>query len=218
MKSTQWNPTLAAALVGAAVVLASAGCGLMAPKLESYVAPEAGATWTIARRDTGSYGSASVQLPGSYRLTTWQGRPVHRYDGPEGSTVAKTDDPVGFLAIVIPKGDTPIMSWDPPVPWQYPLEVGKSWSRNFKLNMHAAKQVLNVEGTWTVEAYEDVTVPAGTFKAWRVRTVDNLGNDNLAWYAPSTGIFVKQSLRRSAKHAAGAGTREIELVTYSSGK
>lgn len=207
----QWRLVVALA----ALALLSAGCGLMAPNLERYVAPGAGATWTTARRDTGSYGSGAVQMQGSYKLTTWQGRQVHRYDYPENSIVAKTDDPVAFVAIV--KGDTPIISWDPPTPWEYPLEAGKSWSRKYKLNLHAAKRVLNVETTWTVEAHEDVTVPAGTYKAWRVRTVDNLGNDDLRWYAPATGIFIKQSLRRTAKHSAGPGTREIELVSYNRG-
>ena len=66
-----------------------------------------------------------------------------------------------------------------------------------------------------VEAYEDVTVPAGTFKAFKVRTTDTMGNDNVVWFSPELGIFVKQNNRRTAQHAQGPGTRDIELVSQS---
>jgi hypothetical protein len=68
-----------------------------------------------------------------------------------------------------------------------------------------------------IEAFEDLTTPAGTFKAWRVRSADNFGNENVQWYAPDLGVFVKQSLRRTAKNPSGPGTREIELVSYTRG-
>jgi len=57
------------------------------------------------------------------------------------------------------------------------------------------------------------SVPAGTFKAFRVRSTDTLGNDNVVWFAPQLGIFVKQNLRRTDQSAQGAGTRDIELVS-----
>ena len=56
-------------------------------------------------------------------------------------------------------------------------------------------------------------MPAGTFKAFRVRTIDDAGNDNVQWFSPDLGIFIKQSLKRTAKHAQGPGTREIELIS-----
>lgn len=196
-----------------AVALVEAGCGLMAPKMERYLAPTVGTTYANLRRDSGSYGSATVQLPGKYLgEQMWRGQKVHAFESPEGTFLGTTGDRFAFIALV--KGDTPILTWDPPVGYQLPLEVGKTWTRKFTLTIHAAKQTIPVEDTQTLEAYEDVTVPAGTFKAWRVRTIDNLGNENLQWYAPDLGVFVKQSLRRTAKNAAGPGTREIELVSY----
>jgi hypothetical protein len=209
----QWRLVMALA----ALTLLGAGCGLMAPRTERYVAPPVGTNWTTARRDTGSYGSSAVLLPGSYLgVREWRGRKVHRFDSPELAALLSAEDASGFVAMV--KGDNPVISWEPPVSYQYPLEVGKTWKRKFKFTNHATKQTVDVEDTQTVEAYEDVTMPAGTFKAWRVRTVDNFGNDNVQWYSPDAGIFVKQSLRRTAKHAAGAGTREMELVNFSRGK
>jgi hypothetical protein len=104
------------------------------------------------------------------------------------------------------------------VAWELPLEVGKKWTRKYSFTIHAANRTLAIEDAQVVEAYEDVSVPAGTFKAWRVRSTDNLGNENTQWYAPDLGVFVKQSLRRTAKNAAGAGTRDIELISYNRGQ
>lgn len=43
-----------------------------------------------------------------------------------------------------------------------------------------------------------------------MRTTDTLGNDNVTWFSPQAGLFVKQSLQRSDKHALGAGRRDSE--------
>jgi hypothetical protein len=56
-------------------------------------------------------------------------------------------------------------------------------------------------------------VPAGTFKAFKVTSSDTLGNENVVWFSPELGLFLKQTLRRTEKHPAGAGTRETELVS-----
>ena len=44
----------------------------------------AGATWTYERRDSGSFGSGTVQITTkSLGEQTWQGRKVYAYEGPE---------------------------------------------------------------------------------------------------------------------------------------
>lgn len=45
----------------------------------------------------------------------------------------------------------------------------------------------------------------------------SLGDENLVWFSPEHGIFIKQSLKRTAKHARGAGTRETQLLSYKRG-
>jgi hypothetical protein len=198
---------IASACIG--FVVASGGCALFEPKYERYVAPPQGSKWVSARRDTGSYGSGSVQIESTMGEQMWQGRKLNAYQNRELTLLAHADG--SWVAQV--KGDTPLFSWDPPVSWQYPLEVGKTGTLRFTLTIHAAKRKIPVESTYTVEAYEEVTVPAGTFKAFRVRTVDNGGNENVNWISPELGLFVKSNLRRTAKHPQGPGTREIELVS-----
>jgi hypothetical protein len=98
---------------------------------------------------------------------------------------------------------------------EWPLEAGKNWKRQYKLKFHAQNREAPVENSYVVEAYEEVTVPAGTFKTFRVRSSDTLGNNNVVWYSPELGLFAKQVLQRTEKHPQGPGRRESVLKAYS---
>jgi hypothetical protein len=199
-------------LAAALVAFATAGCGLMAPKAERYPPPQAGTTWATMVRDSGSYGSGSSQTAGRFLPDrNWQGREVHAFEF-GGLTTLFTHGDANFIVQL--KGDIPTLTWDPPAGWQWPLEVGKTWTRKTTLTIHAAKRSVAYEYTQTVEAHEDVTVPAGTYKTFRVKTTSTLGDDNVQWWSPDLGIFVKSRLTRTGKSAQGPGTRETELVSY----
>ena len=209
---SNFNLKLQMAVAGVAVALVSAGCGMMAPRADKYPQPQAGTTWTSMLRDTGSYGSGSSQPTGKFLPNrNWQGREVHAFEF-AGLTTLMTQGNANFIVQL--RGDAPVITWDPPVGWQWPLEVGKTWTRNTTMTLHAAKQTTPIEYTNTVEAYEEVTVPAGTFKTFRVRTVNSVGDENVQWFSQEAGIHIKQSLRRTVKHPAGAGTRDVEVVSY----
>ena len=81
------------------------------------------------------------------------------------------------------------------------------------MTIHATNQTIPYQITQKVEAYEDITVPAGTFKAFKVSTSSTLGEENVNWFSPELGIFVKSINTRTAKSAAGPGTRETEIVS-----
>ena len=197
------------ASAGLVVALLSGGCASMAPKGDRYVAPPIGTTWVTARRDTGSFGSGSAQSAFKRGERMWQGKQVITFEGPELTTVAY---PNGDWVSQV-RGDTPVLTWDPPLSWDWPLKVGKTWTRKHSVTIHSTKQVLPYEATSKVEAYEDVTVPAGKFKAFKVSYSDTLGSENVNWFSPDLGLYVKTSLKRTAKHPAGAGTRETQLVS-----
>jgi hypothetical protein len=93
------------------------------------------------------------------------------------------------------------------------IEVGKTWVSLHRVENRVTGRALDFESNWKVEAYEDVTVAAGTFKAYRVGYSDTLGNTEMYWFSPELAITVKTSQKRSASHSQGAGTRETELVT-----
>ena len=205
-----FNFNAAAKVFGVAFILVSASCST--PRLDNYPPTKVGAAWTAATRDTGSFGSGTSQLNGKFLPNrTWQGREVHAFEA-GGFTTLMSTGKANFIVTL--KGDAPVTSWNPPIGWQWPLEVGKSWTARTKQTNHAAKTAIDLEYTQTVEAYEQITVPAGTYQTFRVRTVNSLGDENVQWWSPDTGIFMKQSLRRSAKHPAGAGTRELEVTSF----
>jgi hypothetical protein len=182
----------------------------MEPKAERYVAPALGTTWQSMRSDSGSYGSGAAKTSSRRGERLYRGEQVLTFEGSEANIFATpTGSWIGFF-----NGDTPVMTWDPPLNWEWPLEVGKTWTREQRVTIHAAKRTIPYTITQKVEAYEDVTVPAGTFKAFKLSTVTSLGDENVVWFSPAHGVFVKQSLKRTAKHAQGPGTREIELLSY----
>ena len=193
--------------------LAASACALMEPTAERYVPPPVGTTWERVQTDTGSYGSQSAKSIGKRGEGMYQGKPVITFELATGTVFAQQDG--SWIGIF--KGDTPVITWDPPLNWRDPLKVGKTWTREQRMTIHAAKRTMPYKDEQKVEAYEDVTVPAGTFKTFKVRTLSSFGDDNIVWFSPEMGIFVKVHNTRTAKHPQGPGTRVIELLSYKRG-
>lgn len=211
MLNTNWK--LKSALAGLTATIAVWGCSTMAPKADHYVAPPLGTTWELMRHDTGSYGAGSTKVLGRRGERRYHGEQMLTFESPGSAIVAKqSGNWVGIF-----NGDKPLITWDPPLTYEWPLEVGKSWTHEQRVTIHAKNATIPYSSTLKVEAYEDVTVPAGTFKAFKVSSVTTLGDENLVWFSPELGIFVKQSLKRTAKSRQGAGTRVIELLSYKRG-
>jgi hypothetical protein len=198
-------------LVTAALLtaLASAGCAMMAPKAERYVAPPLGSTWTVTQRNTGSYGPGTAQVIYKSAERIWQGKVITAIVSPQVVVLVNSDS--GWPAILAPD-DKPILSYEPPIGFDFPLEVGKTWTKSYRMTVHAKNQTIPFDATWKVEAYEDVTVPAGTFKAFKVSFV-SIGSEDTYWFVPELGTHAKQILKRTDKSGYGPGTREVELVS-----
>ena len=73
-----------------------------------------------------------------------------------------------------------VFEWNPPPQFTWPLEVGKWGSEGARL-------------AWSVEAYEPIRVPAGTFQAFRIEViVGTISSMKLRlWYAPEARQYVK---------------------------
>ena len=93
--------------------------------------------------------------------------------------------------------------------FKWPLRVGKKWDGKYTYRdssdhssgvyLHDSKINVNIR------TYEEVRVPAGTFKALRIQA-----NNETLWYAPSVGWVVKEELNLNSEK------RWIfELVEYS---
>ena len=198
-------------IAGASIVVAlvSAGCAV-APNRPNIAAP--GSSYVTQERNSGSFGTQNVR--NTVKVVgerMWQGRKVFMYDGTLRQVMT---EPQSGAWIAMTKDDAPVLSFDPPVGWDYPLYVGKTGTGKYRFTVHATKQSGDFERTWRVDAYEDVTVPAGTFKCYKVFSSDTTGNENVVWWSPELGTFVKQNNRRTEKHGAGAGTNDVELVSH----
>lgn len=172
-----------------------------------------GSSFVRSVRDSGSYGNGATTVTLTRRPNReWKGQTVGVWEASTGPTLLFQPARGDFVAFV--NGDQPVVSFEPAAGWEWPLKVGKSWTRRVTMTMHATNQSVPTEAQITVEAYEDVATPAGTFKAWRVRSVDNQGNDDVSWVNTDLTVFLKQKLTRTASHPAGAGVRETELLSH----
>ncbi|HEX6082830.1 MAG TPA: caspase family protein [Methylomirabilota bacterium] len=118
-----------------------------------------------AERPTYTVGDRWIRSDGAYDLIRIDGgRYVFAADG--GREVHLTRD-LG-IAKVVRAGQT-VLELDPAPAPAWPLEVGQSGITWLTLNSSDRQYGQSVvRATWRVEAYEDIRVPAGTFKAYRI--------------------------------------------------
>src|SRR5215813_11290609 len=89
--------------------------------------------------------------------------------------------------------------------YDWPLFVGKSWLTEFQEIHHDRNQTLEEKLVYTVEAFEEITIPAGTFKTFRIRCVTPEERD-IVWYEPKLGMQIKARL--GALHGAPLRRRD----------
>ena len=205
--------------IGFAILLSvmfTVGCATTGPPLFGAKGehpgpmPE-GSSYVVERRDSGSFGSGTYLLTyKSLGIQTWQGRKVTTSDSPEGTLLS---DPTSMKWVAFVKGTTPLVSWDPPLGYEFPVWVGKTWTQAYRITNHASGKTTTTEIRWNVEAREEIKVPAGTFKVWRISNTDPT-TENIAWWSQELGIFVKSKSQRNAKHPMGQGLREAELYSH----
>lgn len=108
----------------------------------------------------------------------------------------------------------PTLSFEPPIDYQWPLQVGKAWTAENTVTVHPAGNPVKTRTDYRVESWGDVTVPAGTFKAFKLRWTNNLGETEVRWVSPANGLStVKRHVERPATHPQGAGVLDAELLT-----
>ena len=105
--------------------------------------------------------------------------------------------------------------------YKWPLRVGNTWRAEYQW----VDKVLNPDWSgpswqeFAVVAWEEVTVPAGTFMAYKVvRTNGNWDTvkdeEYITWYAPEPRLIVKVVATRSPENGYGASDASWELVSY----
>ena len=183
-----------------------------APKIERPVWPAPGSTWTVQSKSTGSLGSGS-------RTATWQMLGEQDW---EGRRVIGLTSGGGFYLyfdasrriVAQVRDGKPVQTYEPyEALYDWPLFVGKSWVSEFKIRDHAREQTVALRYDFRVEAFEEVTTPAGVFKAFRIRR-DGPDDRYVVWFHPELAIEVKRDWERFSSHRLGPGTNAMELVSH----
>lgn len=208
--------SLAMALNASAAVLFVGGCATSAdtpPVTARMSKPVAGTVLTYHRKSSGSFGAYDGPVAWTATTADWQGRQVLASRAPGFGASLHDPASLAMLAVLDGKG-SPVASYDPPINYQWPLQVGKVWTSQHTMTVHASGRTMPLSFDWKVEAWEDVTVPAGTFKAYRLRWSNNLGETDTRWISPAAGLdIIKRRVERTAAHPQGAGVLEGELVS-----
>jgi hypothetical protein len=166
----------------------------------------AGDSWTYrGRGQSGTYNVTRKVL----REGLFEGRDAYEIDA--GGTHYWYTKQLGYLART--KGDQTTRLASPPEDWQWPLQVGKQWSAvvNWTDQTDTQQQTYTLTGLWSVEAYEEVKTPAGTFKAFKVtrREVES-GASQEFWYSAEVKGWIKI---RGANTADGNYEEELTSFT-----
>ncbi len=114
-------------------------------------------------------------------------------------------------------------------PFSWPLWVGKSWVVAYShADFVIGRFWPSAKADIRVAALEDVTVPAGTLRAFRIECKAGIGTESSGgrreagetgigstdsyWYAPGPKLVVKSVMERSGTHYRGAGRTTMELL------
>lgn len=205
----QSRPAAAAAL--AALLLTA--CATTGPLPYAWTAPAPGTTWKMAQRNTGSYGQDAQVVVTRAADTSWKGAPAMTLAQSTGTRLLATPQAGRLHAVLAPDG-RPLISWEPPVGFDYPLQVGKTFKTHHRMTSHARGGLLTeMDFSCAVSAFEKVTVPAGTFDTYKLDCTA-AGTSETYWIAPSVGLGVKTIFVRPAGSPFGAGTQQSELVEF----
>ncbi len=189
------------------------GCATRPPVAERMAISPMGTVTTYHRKSSGSLGNYDGQVAWTHAPATWQGKPVIALGAPQAGVVLA--DPVSFamIAMLHPDGK-PMMAFDPPMDYAWPLTVGQTWSTQYTVTLYPSGAKVPLKRDFKVEGTEKVTVPAGTFKAWKLSWKDSTGESETRWISPAQGIAtVKRHVERTASHPQGPGVLDAELIS-----
>ena len=162
-----------------------------------------------AERPTYAVGEKWIRSDGVYDLIRIE-KDLYIFAAVGGREIHLTKD----LTVAKVRRGQEFMEFDPPPTLGWPLEVGKEGWGVRSTMWRSSGVSARVSAYWEVEAYEDVHVAAGTFKAFKiVQTIQGTSAQSSAgamrwhlesWYAPELRQFVKFDGHQIAGRAVAA--------------
>ena len=143
----------------------------------------------------------------------YQGKPVHRVVA--GTDTYLYDIATSNMVATLRLGKEVSSTTPDDGTFSWPLYVGKTWTARFTFNNRVQGMTvgpLNVESR--AAAYEDVTVPAGTWKAFKVESEAASSAFFTIWYAPEIKLIVKRISETTIGNPLGRTKSVYEIVDY----
>jgi hypothetical protein len=134
-----------------------------------------------------------------------------------GSETILYDRDLNFVAVasngrILREASPSLRSFD------FPFYVGKEWRSVFTFqDNQKGLSWTPVEVFWRVKEYDEVSVPAGKFRAFLIESEPSTNwgiKKEQVWYAPQAKQLVKRIRERTAAHYEGRGKDTWELVQY----
>jgi len=210
-----FRSALSSALLASAATASvlAAGCASAPPVAEKMMVPPMGTVVTFHRKSSGSLGNFDGQVVWTYSPATWQGQPMIAFGAPQAGVSLHEPGAFGTVAVLNAAGQ-PQYSFDPPMNYQWPLVVGQSWSSKFTMTMLPSGRKVPMTVDYKVEAWEDVSVPAGNFKAYKLTWSNSMGEVETRWMSPMEGhATIKRHVERPGSHPQGAGVLDAVLLS-----
>ena len=224
------------------VALAIAGCAsevAEAPAVEVIMDPDAPVTEAPREFGVGTVRTYNYTINGeTYQIDVnvaekqeYKGRPMdlHAFSAPfrdpggvcDGATHVLEDVATANFSVCLKDGKRlgELSPHDNRFKW--PLEVGNSWRARHQFIDRNEHPDWSGPGwqSFSVVAWEEVSVAAGTFMAYKVvRTGGNWEfaqeEEYVIWYAPEPGLVVKLINVRSPRNGYGSSDQGWELVSH----
>lgn len=140
--------------------------------------------------------------------------------GKDYTRVVDYDRHWGLTATHLPSGSTTV--YVPALPYlKFPLQPGDAWQAKVTETDAEGKRRLH-DANVKVEAWETVTVPAGSFRALKVVLTDNISKDgvlvqqgqDVSWYVPDVRRTVKTEETSFDPATGETRRRTVSLVEY----
>ena len=165
-----------------------------------------GETWLFTVKEGGTIGSSAKLLNGTYEVSMVDGKMKTA-----SVTGAQKDDLDPRPPVLLG-----LLTFAPNL--DFPLTVGKQWSRDYKGTYVGSSKPVARKITYEVKGIEQVTTPAGTFRAFKVESDDRAGPRDYYtttyWYSPETKSIVKSIFDASAGGQVTGLQRQIELIKF----
>jgi hypothetical protein len=207
-----------AAVTMAIAMIALGGCGKKPPPPLSaivdapYIRP--GSSWTYKVEDSAWNAPQTVTL-------TFMKDDVYKNSGvlafAAGNETILYDRDLNFVAVasdgrILREASPSLRSFD------FPFHVGKEWRSVFTFqDNQKGLSWTPVEVFWRVKEYDEITVPAGKFRAFLIESEPSTNwgiRKEQVWYSPQAKQLVKRLRERTSAHYEGKGRDTWELVQY----